>query len=234
MTEVHSYSEFESDFIEKLRQMESEREERKAQGLPEIPLPSAKPIAAEDDDESDLDSDDGEINVILESSDLSKMTEEERQAYFNKHKTCAYCQSIGKDEQVYQGHTKEECKILQNTRCNWCAGYGHTGKYCENKGEKPLTIKCMFCFRAKMDEKFYMSHTQDRCRFKQEYEYAKKNGHPLPKRPRATNGPIPQRKTPSPELYDPERPEVRPKDNTVEILRRLKEENERLLAQLRR
>ena len=114
------------------------------------------------------------------------MTEEEKDEYFKKYKTCAYCQSIGKDERVYRGHSKEDCKILQNTRCNWCGGYGHTGKYCDNRGEKPLDIRCMFCFRAKMDERFYMSHTPDRCRFKREYDDAKLNGRPVPPRPRGT------------------------------------------------
>ena len=131
------------------------------------------------DSDSDYDSE-GEINIILDLPDTSKMTPEEREAYYKKFKICAYCESIGKDEQIYRGHTKEDCRFLQNTRCNWCAGYGHTGKYCDNRGEKPLEIRCMFCFRAKMDEKFYMSHSQDRCRFKREYDHAKKNGKPVP------------------------------------------------------
>jgi len=192
----------------------------------------------EDDDDSDLDSDDG-IQVILTLPDINSMTQEQREAYFKRCKTCAYCQSIGKDEQVYRGHTKEECKILQNTRCNWCAGYGHTGKYCENRGEKPLTIRCMFCFRAKMDEKFYMSHSQDRCRFKQEYENAKKFGHALPKRPRATQQPInvPKKREESDDLITSLNSLVAqlkgPSDNTMEILLKLKAENERLMNQLR-
>lgn len=152
--------------------------------------PVATPM--ECDSASDSDSDcgdsdsDSEIDVILEMPDLSKMAPAEREAYERQFKVCAYCESIGKDEQTYRGHTKEECRILQNTRCNWCAGYGHTGKYCDNKGEEPLEIRCMFCFRAKMDERFYMSHSQDRCRFKREYEMARQNGLPIPKRPRST------------------------------------------------
>jgi hypothetical protein len=34
---------------------------------------------------------------------------------------------------------------------------------------EPLTIKCAFCFRANKSEKFYMSHSIDKCRFKTEY-----------------------------------------------------------------
>ena len=140
-----------------------------------------KPEDASDSEDSDCD-----IQITVKQLDLSKMTEEEKDEYFKKYKTCAYCQSIGKDERVYRGHSKEDCKILQNTRCNWCGGYGHTGKYCDNRGEKPLDIRCMFCFRAKMDERFYMSHTPDRCRFKREYDDAKLNGRPVPPRPRGT------------------------------------------------
>ena len=142
-----------------------------------------KPV--KDEDSSDTDSD-CEIKITLHPVDFSKMTEEEIEAHFKKYDTCTYCQSIGKDERVYKGHTKENCKILENTRCNWCGGYGHTGKYCENRGEKPLEIRCMFCFRGKMDERFYMSHTPDHCRFKREYDEAKRYGRPIPIRPRGT------------------------------------------------
>ena len=143
-------------------------------------------IISSADDASDSEDSDCDIQITVKQLDLSKMTEEEKDEYFKKYKTCAYCQSIGKDERVYRGHSKEDCKILQNTRCNWCGGYGHTGKYCDNRGEKPLDIRCMFCFRAKMDERFYMSHTPDRCRFKREYDDAKLNGRPVPPRPRGT------------------------------------------------
>jgi len=158
-----------------------------------------KPV--NDGDSSDSDDSEYEIKITLNPVDFSKMTDEEREAYFKKYETCAYCQSIGKDERVYKGHTKETCKILQNTRCNWCGGYGHTGKYCKNRGEKPLDIRCMFCFRAKMDERFYMSHTPDRCRFKIEYDDAKRDGRPIPPRPRGTQQPriIEKPTTPSPE-----------------------------------
>ena len=146
-----------------------------------------KPV--KDGDSSDSDDSDYEIKITLNPVDFSKMTDDERIAYFKKYDTCSYCQSIGKDERIYKGHTKDTCKILQNTRCNWCGGYGHTGKYCQNRGENPLDIRCMFCFRAKMDERFYMSHTPDRCRFKREYDDAKKNGRPIPPRPRGTQAP---------------------------------------------
>ena len=114
------------------------------------------------------------------------MSEQELINFDKQFQTCAYCQSIGKEERVYRGHTKNECLILQNTRCNWCGGYGHTGKYCQNKGECPLEIRCLFCFRGKMDEHFYMSHTQDKCRFKREYDNARRDGRPIPTRPRST------------------------------------------------
>jgi hypothetical protein len=155
-------------------------------------------------DSSDSDDSDCEIKITLNPVDFSKMTDEEREAYFKKYETCAYCQSIGKDERVYKGHTKETCKILQNTRCNWCGGYGHTGKYCQNRGEKPLDIRCMFCFRAKMDERFYMSHTPDRCRFKREYDDAKRDGRPIPTRPRGTQQPRIIEKPPKP-LAEPKK-----------------------------
>ena len=152
-----------------------------------------------DKDASDSEDSDCDVKITLKQLDLSKMTEEEKDEYFKKYKTCAYCQSIGKDERVYRGHSKEDCKILQNTRCNWCGGYGHTGKYCDNRGEKPLDIRCMFCFRAKMDERFYMSHTPDRCRFKREYDDAKLNGRPVPPRPRGTQ---PARIVPKPPVVE--------------------------------
>ena len=156
-------------------------------------------IISSADDASDSEDSDCDIQITVKQLDLSKMTEEEKDEYFKKYKTCAYCQSIGKDERVYRGHSKEDCKILQNTRCNWCGGYGHTGKYCDNRGEKPLDIRCMFCFRAKMDERFYMSHTPDRCRFKREYDDAKLNGRPVPPRPRGTQ---PARIVPKPPVVE--------------------------------
>ena len=244
----------------------------------EVQIPVQEEVPKPDDSDSDSDY---EIKITLSTPDLSKMTDEEREAYFNRHKTCAYCQSIGKDAEVYNGHTKEQCKILQNTRCNWCGGYGHTGKYCKNRGEKPLEIRCMFCFRAKMDERFYMSHTPERCRFKREYDDAKRNGRPVPPRPRGTQQPI-QRPQPAPpvvdettandllkalqalNMYDPEKtfpdqktyqeydpektfpdqpigklydPEetspYRHVEDEFETLRRLNEENQKMLAKLR-
>ena len=163
---------------------------------------SAKEVPIEDGDSSDTDSD-CEIKITLHPVDWSKMTKEEMEAHFKKYDTCAYCQSIGKDERVYTGHTKENCKILENTRCNWCGGYGHTGKYCENRGEKPLEIRCMFCFRAKMDERFYMSHRPDNCRFKREYDDAKRYGRPIPIRPRGTQPPRIIPKTTPPKVPTP-------------------------------
>jgi hypothetical protein len=136
---------------------------------------------------SDSDSDsDNDIKITLTKRDFSKMSEQELIDFNKQFDTCGYCQSIGKEERIYKGHTKDECLILQNTRCNWCGGYGHTGKYCKNKGETPLEIRCLFCFRGKMDEHFYMSHTQDKCRFKREYDAARRDGRPIPLRPRST------------------------------------------------
>jgi hypothetical protein len=135
--------------------------------------------------DSDNDSDNN-IKITLTKRDFSKMSEQEFNDFNKQFDICGYCQSIGKDERAYTGHTKDECLILQNTRCNWCGGYGHTGKYCKNKGEKPLEIRCLFCFRGKMDEHFYMSHTQDKCRFKREYDDARRDGRPVPTRPRST------------------------------------------------
>jgi hypothetical protein len=160
---------------------------------------------------SDSDSDsDNYIKITLRKRDFSKMSEHELIDYNKQFDTCGYCQSIGKEERIYTGHTKDECLILQNTRCNWCGGYGHTGKYCKNKGETPLEIRCLFCFRGKMDEHFYMSHTQDRCRFKREYDDARREGRPVPTRPRSTQyiPPIPKKNivninmTPKPNLIN--------------------------------
>ncbi len=126
------------------------------------------------DDGYKSDSSDGsdhEIKITLTKRDFSKMTPEELIEYDRKmeeqNMVCAYCISLGKEA---EGHTKDNCKLLQNTRCNWCGNYGHTGKFCENKGEKPLDIRCLFCFRGKKDERFYMSHSIDNCRFRREYE----------------------------------------------------------------
>jgi len=186
-------------------------------------------------DSSDSDDSDCEIKITLHPVDFSKMTDEEREAYFKKYETCAYCQSIGKDERVYKGHTKETCKILENTRCNWCGGYGHTGKYCENRGEKPLDIRCMFCFRAKMDERFYMSHTSDRCRFKREYDDAKRDGRPIPPRPRGTQAPRIIQKSYSPtKPHTPSPPKVDaepPMENSDELYKILEAMSDDLIKQ---
>ena len=155
---------------------------------------------------SDSDSDsDNYIKITLKKRDFSKMSEQELIDFNKQFNTCGYCQSIGKEERIYTGHTKDECLILQNTRCNWCGGYGHTGKYCKNKGETPLEIRCLFCFRGKMDEHFYMSHTQDKCRFKREYDAARRDGRPIPLRPRSTQYIPPPKKnivdlTPKPKI----------------------------------
>lgn len=126
--------------------------------------------------------------VIAPMPDTSKMTPEELEAYERQFKTCGYCQSIGRSCDAYTGHTILECRVLANTRCNYCAYYGHTGRHCPDRKDEdgPLKIKCMFCFRGGMDEKYYMSHTPDGCRFKREYEWAKRTGNPVPPRPRAT------------------------------------------------
>ncbi len=153
---------------------------------------------------SDSDSD-NEVKITLPKRDFSKMSEQELIEFNKQFDTCGYCQSIGKEERIYKGHTKDECLILQNTRCNWCGGYGHTGKYCKNKGETPLEIRCLFCFRGKMDEHFYMSHTQEKCRFKREYDEARREGRPIPPRPRSTQYIPPPKKliantTPQPKI----------------------------------
>lgn len=123
------------------------------------------------DESEEEDEDDGEIEVIMEMPDLKSMTPEEREAYNKRWKECGYCRSINKPEDQWRGHTKEECKILANTRCNYCAGYGHTGRYCENKPDdgKPLKIGCLFCFRGKQDKDVYMSHTDNECVRKRNY-----------------------------------------------------------------
>jgi hypothetical protein len=120
---------------------------------------------------SDSSDSECEIKITVTQRDFSKMTPEELIEFDRRmeeqNMVCAYCVSLGKES---QGHTKDNCKLLQNTRCNWCGNYGHTGKFCEKKGEKPLDIRCLFCFRGKKDERFYMSHSIDNCRFRREYE----------------------------------------------------------------
>ena len=122
-------------------------------------------------DASDSSDSDYDIKITVTQRDFSKMTPEELIEFDRKmeeqNMVCAYCVSLRKEA---QGHTKDNCKLLQNTRCNWCGNYGHTGKFCEKKGEKPLDIRCLFCFRGKKDERFYMSHSIDNCRFRREYE----------------------------------------------------------------
>lgn len=124
-----------------------------------------------DNDGYTSDGSDCEIKITVTQRDFSKMTPEELIEFDRKmeeqNMVCVYCVSLGKEA---QGHTKDNCKLLQNTRCNWCGNYGHTGKFCEKKGEKPLDIRCLFCFRGKKDERFYMSHSIENCRFRREYE----------------------------------------------------------------
>jgi hypothetical protein len=133
---------------------------------------SSKKMADDRYSTDSSDDSDNEIKITLKPRpDFSKMTPEELAEYDKrieeKNASCVYCNSMGKDG---QGHTKENCRLLQNTRCNWCGNYGHTGKYCEKKGEKPLEIRCLFCFRGKKDERFYMSHSIENCRFRREYD----------------------------------------------------------------
>lgn len=118
-------------------------------------------------------SSDNEIKITIIKRDFSKMTPEELAELDKKLDQqvafCVYCNSMGKEA---RGHSKENCRLLQNTRCNWCGDYGHTGKFCEKKGDKPLEIRCLFCFRGKKDERFYMSHSIENCRFRREYDGA--------------------------------------------------------------
>ena len=125
-----------------------------------------------EDTEDDLEPDQmGQI--ITEIPDfIQRMTPEDKMEYYRRRAeemeakidpsqlTCVYCQSLGRH---HLGHTRETCTVLKETRCNYCANYGHTGKYCPSGRKTPLAITCMRCFRQGKDEKEFMGHVANEC-----------------------------------------------------------------------
>lgn len=106
------------------------------------------------------------MRINIEIPDyVQRMTHEEKVAYYQavadpSQLICVYCQSLGR---THIGHTRDTCTVLKETRCNYCACYGHTGKYCPTGRRSPLTITCMRCFRLGKDEKEFMGHTANEC-----------------------------------------------------------------------
>lgn len=162
----------------------------KTESLPSLPLKqpvdtkTPEPTTEEDlselmkkttlceDTDDDLEPD-HMCEIIIEVPDfIQRMSHEDKIEYYRRRTeemeakidpsqlTCVYCQSLGRH---HIGHTRETCRVLKETRCNYCANYGHTGKYCPSGRKTPLTITCMRCFRQGKDEKDFMGHVANEC-----------------------------------------------------------------------
>ena len=117
-----------------------------------------------------------DIKITLNPIDTSKMTPEELAQHEFRSKECDFCISIHRKPEQYIGHTLDDCRALKKIRCNFCGLCGHTGSHCKDRKpeDEPIRFNCSFCFRANKEERFYMSHTINECRYREKYNSGKK------------------------------------------------------------